>query len=73
MARKVDWRRIEIPDAAAIEAVRGKSPAQRLSMAADCNEMARLAIAAGVRAAHSTWSDEQVQAEVAKRMLNDAD
>jgi len=53
--------------------LRFKSPAQRLQMAADANDAARVLSAAGIRYAHPNWSEERIQTEVARRMLDATD
>lgn len=64
---------IEVVDDDLAEILRQKSPAERIQMAADANDTARLLAAGGIRFAHPEWSDERVQQEVARRMLHAAD
>ena len=49
--------------------LRPKTPAERIEMAFGCNRTARLLIEGGLRTIHFDWTDEQVQAEIARRML----
>lgn len=62
----------EVVDDNVAAILRAKSPAERIQMAAEANDMARLLIVGAIRATHSDWSDERVQEELAKRMLNAA-
>lgn len=52
------------------EVFRAKTPAERIEMMGAANRTARLLAAAGIRYSHPGWSDEQVDAEVARRMLH---
>jgi len=53
-----------------VEVLRQKTPSERIHMAAEANETARIISAAGIRFQHPDWSDERVQQEVAWRMLS---
>lgn len=64
---------IEVIDRAYAAILAAKTPAERISMVGEANEMARILAAAGVRYLRPDWSEEQVQAEVARRMLHGAD
>ena len=55
------------------EVFRAKTPAERLAMVGAANRTARLLAAAGIRYSHPDWSDQEVDAEVARRMLHGAD
>src|SRR3990172_5763904 len=61
--------RIEPLDPAWVEVLRRKTPAERIMMALDANRMARLRIAGQLETDHPDWTPEQIQAEVARRML----
>jgi hypothetical protein len=63
---------IECVDDAMVRILRGKTPAECVVMIADANDAARLLAAAGVRHLHPDWSEPQVQAEVARGMLDAA-
>jgi hypothetical protein len=52
--------------------LRQKTPAERIQMAAEANDTARILAAAGIRFQHPDWLEERVQREVARRMLNAA-
>jgi hypothetical protein len=64
--------RIEIPDPAVIESLRRLSSVECFALIGEANEVARELAAAGIRHVHPDWPDEQVQAEVARRMLGEA-
>lgn len=46
-----------------------KSPAERLQMAFDANRFVRERLRAHLRHEHSDWSEAEVTAEIARRML----
>jgi hypothetical protein len=73
MSRNIDPRNIEVIEDDLAEILRQKTPAERIAMAADANETARIITAAGIRHCHPEWSEQQVQREVARRMLGEAD
>jgi hypothetical protein len=64
---------VEQLDPTAAEILRRTTVADRIAMMGDANDMARLLIAAGIRYRRPEWSEEQIQAEVGRRMLRDAD
>ncbi len=53
--------------------LKGMSVAEKIALVEDSNQVARLLVAGGVRFRHPDWSDEQIEAAVARRMLRDAD
>lgn len=69
MPRPLDPRTIELLDADMVRVLRALTPAQRLAAAFDCQRTARLVIAGHLRDAHPDWDENQVQAEIARRML----
>ncbi|HEY5316258.1 MAG TPA: hypothetical protein VIK18_27260 [Pirellulales bacterium] len=69
MKLPLDPRKIEMLDEAMVSLLRAKSLVQRLAMGFDCNRTARLVIAGHLRTLRPDWPEEQVQAEVARRML----
>jgi hypothetical protein len=73
MSRAVDPRNIEVVDDELARVLRQKTPAERIEMIADANDMARLLAAAGSRHTHPEWCEEEVQREVARRMLGATD
>jgi len=56
-----------------IEILRSKAPAERVAMILDANDMARSLASAGIRYIHPEWDEQQLQAEVARRMLGDTE
>ena len=71
MKRTPDPRRIEVMDDAMAEVMRGKTPAERVAMIFDANRTMRLLIEGPLRQRHPEWTDEQIQREVARRMLSE--
>ena len=65
--------RIEVIDRQYAAILAAKTPAERIGMVAEANRMARLLAACGIRHIHPEWSEGEVQAEVARRMLYGAD
>lgn len=63
----------EVVDDCLADVLRQKRPAERIRMAADANDTARLLAAGGIRYQHPDWPEERVQQEVARRMLDAAD
>lgn len=59
---------IEVVDDTMTAVLKGRTPAERLEMAAGMWRSARDLIQATVRQRHPDWSAEQVQREVARRM-----
>lgn len=70
MKRPLDFSHIEVIDDVQAEIYRQMTPAQRVQIAVDANEMARLMLKAQIERMHPDWSEEQVRREVARRMLN---
>lgn len=61
---------IEPTDDIVVEILKKKSTAECIAMMGDANEMARILVAAGARHLHPEWTEEQVRAEVVRRMLD---
>jgi hypothetical protein len=68
----VDKLYVEAVDALVVEALRKKSPAERVAMIVNAHETARHLARAGIRFYHSDWNEVQVSEELARRMLGDA-
>jgi hypothetical protein len=62
--------RIERLDEAVIDILKGKSAADCIAMTGEAHETAQVLAAAGIRHLHPEWSEDQVRAEVARRMLS---
>jgi hypothetical protein len=72
MNRRLDPEQIEVVDDDMVTILRQKTPAERIGMAADCNRAVRFLIATDIVRSHPQLTEEQVQAEVARRMLRAA-
>lgn len=64
---------IDVVDDDVAEVLRRKTPGERIQMTAEANEMARAMAAGGIRYRYPGWTEERVQLEVARRMLDAAD
>ena len=65
--------RIEVIDREYAAILAAKTPAERVGLVAEATRMARLLAACGIRHIHPEWSEVEVQAEVARRILCGAD
>lgn len=72
IARKIDPRRIELLDPAMVEVFRGKTPAERVAAACESNRTTRLLLKAHLSASQPGWSENQIELEIAGRMLHGA-
>ena len=68
MSRAIDPRNLESIDDSLADVLRHKTPAEKVEMISASNRTARLLAAAGIRHLHHDWNDEQVQAEVIRRV-----
>ncbi|HEX4145054.1 MAG TPA: hypothetical protein VHY91_16225 [Pirellulales bacterium] len=68
MKRPIDPRTIELPDDRVVAILRGKAIAERAAIVFACNRTMRLRLAGHLRTRHADWSDEQIAAEIARRM-----
>lgn len=59
----------DIVDDATAAKLRLMTPAQKVQLVGELNKAARLRAAQRLNCRHPEWSNEQVQAEIAKRML----
>ena len=73
----VQWRldsgQIEVVDEAVAEVLRQKTIAERIEMIGAAHRTARVLLAAGVRHQFPDWDDQQVEAEVCRRLLGGTD
>ena len=69
MKRFIDASRIELLDPAMVEVLKSKTPTERLAMVFAANRTMRLRLEGHLRTYHPNWTDEQIQQEIAKRML----
>lgn len=65
----IDPRNIEVVDPAMAAIYRQKTMAQRVEIMNSANHAMRAMIAAGARALHPQWTEEEVQAEVLRRIF----
>lgn len=63
---------IEVIDREFAAILAAKTPAERVAMVGEMNRMARLLMAAGTRNLHPDWTEDQIQAEVIRRMAHGA-
>ena len=64
-----DPRRIKRLDPAVVAILKTKTPAEKLAMAFEIRERARLRQVAHVRSLHPQWTNDEVERSAAKRML----
>lgn len=69
MKWRLDDGQIEVIDDALAEVLRQKTPAERVAMIFDANRTMRLRIEGHLRTRHPDWPDEDIEAEIAGRML----
>lgn len=65
--------RIEVVDDVVADILRRKTPAERVEMIAGMWRTARLLIEGHVRTYHPDWTDEQLRAEVIRRLSRGTD
>jgi len=70
---RLDDGQIEVVDPLIADVLREKSPTERAAMIFDANRTVRRLIAGQLRTDHPDWSDEEISAEVARRMLHGPD
>jgi hypothetical protein len=63
-----DLSRIELLHPLVAEILRKKTPTERLAMAFESNRFVRARLKAHLRDQHPEWSDEQIRAEIARRV-----
>ena len=68
----LDLSRMEVPDDAVVEVLRRLTPGERLAIANRMWVSARQVVEFVVRRDHPNWNGEQVQQEIARRMLHGA-
>ena len=72
MTDRLVRERFEVVDEDVAAILRTKSPAQRLRMVFDANQMVRKLIAGRVKTDHPDWTEDRIQREVARRMSGEA-
>jgi hypothetical protein len=58
---------VELLDAAVVEVLRGKTPAERVAMVFEAEQTMRLMLEAHLHWRHPDWNAEQIGREIARR------
>jgi hypothetical protein len=58
----------EVVDPIVAEILRRKTPAERLALASSMRSSVTKTLKAYLKSEHPTWTDEQIQTEIARRM-----
>jgi Rv0078B-related antitoxin len=61
-------REIEIMHPMVVQILRQKTPAERLALASGLRKSATKMLQSFLKGEHPTWTDEQIQAEIARRI-----
>jgi hypothetical protein len=61
------WRRVELLDEKIVDALRRKTPAERLAMVFDAERTMHLMLEANLRWRHPQWTADEVNREIARR------
>jgi hypothetical protein len=72
MKWRLDDGQIEVVDEAVAEALRRKTPGERMLMTFQAWEFARVWVRAAVKSQHPEWDERAVQAEVRRRLSGGA-
>lgn len=67
---RLDDGQIEVVDQAVADMMRRKSPAEKIALVGAAHRMAKRLMAGGIRRNHADWTEEQIQAEVCRRLLH---
>lgn len=70
---RLDPGQIEVVDEAVAALLRRMTPAERIALTSDAHRTAKAMLAAQIRSHHPSWTDEQVQQEVAGRLIRGTD
>ena len=73
MKWRLDPGQIEVVDDALAEVLRRKTVTERVAMVLDANRTMRLRMEGHLRTRYPDWTDQEIMAEVARRMLSGAD
>jgi hypothetical protein len=66
---RLDLCRIEVPDDDLAAVLRTKTPLEKMAIVLSLNRLLRLRIAGHLQTHHPDWTQEQIDAEVARRLL----
>ena len=69
MVQVLDPSRIELLDEDMVRVLKGKSPEERIAIVLDANRTMRLMLQAHLRESHPDWTDNQIAAGIARRLL----
>ncbi len=72
MKRRLDHGQIEVVDDLVGDALRRKTPGERMGMVFQAWRFARTWVRAAVKSQHPNWDESQVDAEVSRRMSGGA-
>ena len=72
MKWRLDDGQIEVVDEAVAEALRRKTPGERMAMTCRAWEFARTWVRAAVKSQHPDWDERAVEAEVRRRLSGGA-
>ena len=72
MKWRLDPGQIEVVDPAVARVLRAKTITQKVAMILDANKTMRKLIEGPLRARYPDWTDQQIQREIARRMLRGA-
>ncbi len=70
MSREIDFRNIEVVDDVTAAKLRAMTPAQRIQLVGELNEAARRRAAERLRREFPEWTEIEIQAHIAKKMLD---
>jgi hypothetical protein len=68
--RRIDPSRIEVVDDAVADALRRKTPAERIEMVFASSRFIRGVIEGRIRALHPDWTDKEVATAIARRVAS---
>ena len=66
----LDWRRIELVEPEMIEHFRNKTSIETFQIVSNAHRTARKLTAMGVRYDHPEWSEDEINHEVSRRLLD---
>lgn len=61
---------VEFMDRDMVEMLRSKTTTEKIAMVGAAHRTVKLLMACGIRGTHPEWSDEQIQAEVTRRIFS---
>lgn len=69
---RLDFRRIEAPEAAMVEVLRKKTPQERVKLASAMWDSAWQQVSAVVRSLHPGWDEVKIRKEVIRRLAHES-